>query len=92
MSDKPPREFRIGHLSAMIKQRTTECIILCGYDPNEFHMDALLSSVQIRNGIIRDEYDRRRKAGERKTEIIEAICAEYGLAFDYVENITKDKI
>lgn len=74
-------------LTAQIKIDIRQSIERLGYDPDLFNLDALLSPEQIRNGIIRNEYQKQREDGD-KAEVLKAQFMEKcGLSYEWLNTI-----
>lgn len=94
MMENSPQKYVMGHVSGVIRQSIKEAIILCGFDPEHFKIDLIISIAQIRNGVIRDEYKKLMSNGESRDEAMAIIAEEFGMtdSREYLINIIRRKV
>ncbi len=89
MEEIHPQDYRVNHLYREVVVRIKEAIILGGYNPENFNIDAICNWAKVRNGIICQEYRDRRKTEEARQDIVQDLSARYGMTRLYVEQVVK---
>lgn len=74
----------------ILKKMLASWLQQMGHEPSSFNIDMLISTVQFRNGIIREEFKKARQQGAKVNELIFVLSDLFGVAEATVKAVAKD--
>jgi hypothetical protein len=76
-----------GEIKSLIQESIKESLTEAGLSPGNFKLEAIISSPQMRNGIIRQEFQALREAGVKAESAFAALQKKWGMESDYLKKV-----